>query len=280
MVKIPKFKNPRLLDQALTHRSYFNEHPEEGEDNERLEFLGEALLKLVMAKLLYQRYPEMRQGELSRLRVALENNKNQFAEFAKQLQLDILIRLGKGAELEGNRQNPELLRGVFEAFIAAYFLDSGLDKVCDFLLPLFIPVADQLSHKSSLKGNLKGQLQAWALSHLGANPEYIIIKESGLEHDKIFTAEVKIKNKTYGTGKGKSKKIAEKQAAEVALRSIYNEQKIDKSSPPKKNENDLTSLKLNILKQISLQMNKNICDDCQDPSFCLANNTCLKKSGQ
>jgi ribonuclease-3 len=277
---IPKFKNPRLLDQALTHRSYFNEHPEQGEDNERLEFLGDALLKFIVAKLLYQLYPEMRQGELSQLRAALENNKNQLADFAKQLQLDILIRLGKGAELEGSRQNPELLRDVFEAFIAAYFLDSGLDKLSNFLTPLFIPVADRLSSKSSFKANLKGQLQAWALSNIGVNPEYIIVEESGLDHAKVFTAEVKIKNKTYGLGKGKSKKIAEKQAAEVALRSIYHEHKIQKSSPQKQPEDDLTSLKLNILKQISLQINKNICDDCKDPSFCLANNTCLRKSAQ
>lgn len=278
MVEIPKFQNPHLLDQALTHRSYFNEHPEEGEDNERLEFLGDGILKFVMANLLYQRYPEMREGELTRLRSALENNKNQLAVFAKQLQLDILIKLGKGAESEGNRQNPDLLADVFEAFIAAYFLDSGIDKLCNFLDLLLIPVADKLSQKSTFKANLKGQFQEWALSNLGGNPEYIIIEESGLDHAKVFKAQVKVKNKIYGIGQGKSKKIAEKQAAEVALRNIYPDQEIDKVPNKKEYNNDLTSLKLNILKQIGRQMNKNICDDCIDASFCLANNTCLIKS--
>jgi ribonuclease-3 len=280
MLEIPKFNNPRLLDQALTHRSYFNEHPEEGEDNERLEFLGDAVLKFVMAKLLYKRYPEMREGELTRLRAALENNRHQLADFAKQLKLDISMRLGKGAELEGNRQNPELLGDVFEAFIAAYFLDSGMDKLCDFFEPLLIPVADKLSSQSSLKANLKGQFQEWALSNLGENPEYIIIEESGLDHAKVFTAEVRVKNKTYGVGKGKSKKQAEKQAAEMALRNIYQEEKEEKSIPKTESKKDLNSLKLNILKQIGRQMNKNICDDCQDPSFCLANNTCVLKNPQ
>lgn len=277
MVELPKFKNPRLLNQALTHRSYFNEHPEEGEDNERLEFLGDAVLKFVMAKLLYQRYPHLREGDLTRLRASLENNKYQLAEFAKHLKLDVLIRLGKGAELEGNRENPELLGDVFEAFIAAYFLDTDIDRVCDFLNPLLIPIADQLSTKSSIKTNLKGQFQEWALSNLGENPEYFIINESGLDHAKVFTAEVKIKNKSYGIGKGKSKKIAEKNAAEMALRNVLNQQekKERESTAKKQPENDFSSLKLNILKEISRQMNKDICDSCKDPSFCLTHNTCV-----
>lgn len=222
MIKFPKFKNSQLLNQALTHRSYFNEHPDECQDNERLEFLGDAVLKLVMSNLLYKLYPTMREGELTRLRAALENNRNQLADFAKQLKLDELMRLGKGADLEGNRQNPELLGDVFEAFIAAYYLDSGLNKVAKFLEPLLISVAEKVLNKSSLNVNLKGQFQEWALGNLGINPEYFIIDESGLDHDKIFTVEVKINDKVYGIGKGKSKKNAEKNAAEIALQNIHN----------------------------------------------------------
>ena len=278
MVQIPKFKNPRLLAQALTHRSYFNEHPQEGEDNERLEFLGNAVLKFVMAKLLYDRYPYMREGELTRLLTTLENNKNQLAELAKQLKLDQLIRLGKGAELEGNRQNPELVGAVLEAFIAAYFLDSGMDALYNFLEPLLIPAAEQFSTKSPVKVNLKGQFQEWALANLGENPEYFIVDESGLEHAKVFTAEVRVKDKVYGVGKGKSKKIAEKNAVEVALRNVNNPVKARLSKINKETQDDISTIKLNILKQISRQMNKNICDNCSDPSYCLAHNTCLRKS--
>jgi ribonuclease-3 len=222
MIKIPKFKNSQLLNQALTHRSYFNEHPDECQDNERLEFLGDAVLKLVMSNLLYKLYPAMREGELTRLRAALENNRNQLADFAKQLKLDELMRLGKGANLEGNRQNPELLGDVFEAFIAAYYLDSGLNKVANFLEPLLISVAEEILSQTSLNVNFKGQFQEWALANLGSNPEYFIIDESGLDHDKIFTVEVRIKDKVYGIGKGKNKKNAEKNAAEIALQNIHN----------------------------------------------------------
>jgi ribonuclease-3 len=277
MVQIPKFKNPQLLTQALTHRSYFNEHPQEGEDNERLEFLGDAVLKFVTTKLLYERYPHLREGELTRLRAALENNKNQLAELAKKLKLDRLIRLGKGAELEGNRQNSELLGDVFEAFIAAYFLDSGLEALCDFLEVLLIPFAEQFSTKSSVKVNLKGQFQEWALANLGENPEYFIVNESGLEHAKVFTAEVRVKDRVYGVGKGKSKKIAEKNAVEVALRNLNNPVITQPSNLNRETQDDIRTIKLNILKQISRQMNKNICENCSDPSYCLAHNTCLIK---
>ncbi len=278
MVQLPTFKNPRLLAQALTHRSYFNEHPQEGEDNERLKFLGNAILKFVMAKLLYDHYPYVREGELTRLLTTLENNKNQLVELAKRLKLDQLMRLGKGAELEGNRQNPELIGDVFASFIAAYFLDSGMDALYDFLEPLLIPLAEQFSSKSSVKLNLKGEFQEWALANLGENPEYLIVDESGLEHAKVFTAEVRVKDNVYGVGKGKSKKIAEKNAVEVALRNVNNPEYNQLSKITKKTQDNINTIKLNILKQISRQMNKNICENCSDPSYCLAHNTCLRKS--
>jgi ribonuclease-3 len=279
MVEIPSFNKSQLLTQALTHRSYFNEHPDEGKDNERLEFLGDAVLKFVIALLLYQRYPEMREGELTRLRSALENNTYQLANFAKQLNLDQLIRLGKGAELEGNRQNKELLGDVFEAFIAAYLLDTNLDSLINFLNPLLIPIADKLANNSHVKTNIKGELQEWALENIGENPEYVIVEEYGLQHAKNFKAEVRIKGKVYGIGKGKSKKIAEKKAAEMALEQISDHKFESIGLEQKQNNQDKFShLKLNILKKISQQMNRNICDNCSDPSYCLAHNICLHKS--
>lgn len=284
MVQIPPFKNTRLLEQALTHRSYLNEHPEQGEDNERLEFLGDAVLKFIIAKLLYDRYPEMREGDLTRLRASLENNKHQLANFAKQLKLNESMRLGKGAELDGSRKNPELLADVFEAVIGAYYLDSGINKLIKFLESLLIPVAKEVLKNSFENQNLKGKFQEWALANLLENPRYSIIEESGLEHDKMFTAQVKVKGIVYGIGKGKSKKMAEKNAAENALKKVIpnnnspTSSPIDKPSPPKKNPDspeDFSTIQLNILKKFSEQINKTICDNCTNPSYCLAHNTCL-----
>ena len=220
MPKIPSFKHPRLLNQALTHRSYHNEHPEKGEDNERLEFLGDAVLKFVIAKILYERYPQLREGELSRLRANLENNKHQLAELGNQLELGKLMLLGKGAAKEGGRKNPELLGDTFEAVIGAYFLDSGIEMAREFIEPLFIPLADELVNKSQVTINFKGKFQEWALANLSDIPVYRIIKETGLEHNKNFEAEVIVAGKVYGVGRGKSKKAAEKCAARAALQKV------------------------------------------------------------
>ncbi len=223
MENLPKFKNPNLLNQALTHRSYFNENPSEGEDNERLEFLGDAVLKFIMANFLYQRYPKMTEGELSKLRAALENNRDQLANFAKKFKLDQAIKLGKGAQLEGNRDNLDLLGDVFEAFIGAYFLDSGIAQVTNFIEPLLLPIADNLSQESLSSINFKGQLQEWTLANLGIKPEYIILEETGFDHNKTFTAQVTINEQIKAIATGKSKKLAQTHAAEIALKLIENQ---------------------------------------------------------
>jgi len=134
--QLPTFQNTQLWETACTHRSYFNEHLEVEADNERLEFLGDAVLGFLVGKLLYQQYPQMREGELSRLRSRLVNNEHQLAQFALSLSLDQYLRLGKGAEKEGTRQNPEVLSDMFEAVIGAYFLDSGIEAVQAFIEPL------------------------------------------------------------------------------------------------------------------------------------------------
>jgi len=122
--KLPPIGDEKLLLQALTHRSYVNENPEAGENNERIEFLGDAVLDFLVGELVYKRYPQMSEAELSRLRAKLVDEK-QLAKFAIQLDLGDLIRLGKGAIKEGGRQNPSLLSDTFEAIVGVYFLDSG-----------------------------------------------------------------------------------------------------------------------------------------------------------
>lgn len=224
MRKLPVIQDEKLLRQALTHRSYVNEHPDAGEHNERLEFLGDAVLGFLVGELLYKRYPDINEAQLTRLRSNLVDEK-QLAKFATQLGIGEQMRLGKGAIKEGGRENPSLLSDTFEAYIAAYFLESGVDAVRNFVEPLFKSVADsivfpQSNTDSKSLVDSKGRFQQWALAKFVQNPEYIIIAESGPDHAKEFTAEVQVKGKVYGVGKGRRKQDAEKQAAEAALKKV------------------------------------------------------------
>lgn len=218
MPKLPCFSDQSLLRRALTHRSYFNEHPEEGEDNERLEFLGDALLGFLVGELIYGRYPKLSEGQLTSLRSELVREK-QLVKFATELGIGKQLRLGKGTIQDGGRQNPSLLSDAFEAIIGAYFLDSGIDKVREFVEPLFIPVADDIVFAQSAL-NSKSMLQEWALGKYGEIPQYFLIKESGPDHAKVYTTEVRLKGKLYGTGMGRSKQAAEKSAAQNALKKV------------------------------------------------------------
>lgn len=224
MDKLPTIKDEKLRLCALTHRSYFNEHPEVGEHNERLEFLGDAVLGFLVGEFLYKRYPQMNEAEMTRMRSNLVDEK-QLAKFATELGMGEIIRLGKGAVKEGGRQNPSLLSDTFEAYIGAYFLESGIDKVRDFVKLLFAAVAENLiSSESNAKSkNLvdsKSRFQQWALEKFVKNPEYVIISESGPDHAKEFIAQVRVNGTVYGVGKGRRKQDATKRAAEAALKKV------------------------------------------------------------
>jgi ribonuclease III len=221
MPELPPFRDRTLFYRALTHRSYINENPGESDHNERLEFLGDAILGFVVGELLYTRYPEMSEAQLTRLRSALVDEK-QLSKFAISLGLGNLMRLGKGAIKDKGRHNPSLLSDTFEAIIAAYFLESDIDAVCDYVKPMFIAIADSIVFPQSdaEPKNLvdpKNQFQQWALEKYGQNPQYFIIDESGPDHAKEFTSEVRVDGKVYGVGKGRRKQDAEKRAAENAL---------------------------------------------------------------
>ena len=218
MVNLPKFKNPSLLHRAFVHRSYMNEHPEETENNERLEFLGDALLGFLVGSLLYEHYPQMDEGKLTKLRSALVDEQ-QLAKFAKKMNLGGRMLLGKGTKLGGGSSNLNLLSSTFEAIVGAYYLDSGFEAARDFLKPIFIEAAKHIVDFQSNK-NHKSLLQEWFLSKSTELPEYEIVSESGADHDKEFTAKVCVKGKEYGIGKGHSKKEAEKRAAESALKKL------------------------------------------------------------
>ncbi len=224
MIKLPEFKDESLLIQALTHRSYINEHPQEKDNNERLEFLGDAVLGYLVGELLYRRYEDMSEAQLTRLRSELVNEK-QLAKFAIALGIGEKMRLGKGAEKDRGRENPSLLSDTLEAIIGAYYLDSTITPVRAFVRKLFTPVADSIVFPTSDTDpqNLvdsKNRFQQWTLANFGKNPEYAIIDQDGPDHAKEFTAEVYVNGKMYGVGRGRRKQDAEKKAAEVALKKV------------------------------------------------------------
>jgi ribonuclease-3 len=213
MFVLPPFRDRTLLDQALTHRSYINENPGAIEHNERLEFLGDALLNFLSGEFLYKRYPRKPEGELTRLRAVLVD-KQQLAKFAQILDLGHLIRLSHGTEREGGRSNAKLISSAFEALIGAYFLDANSDvnAVRQYVEPFFVSAVETL-----VMTDCKSRFQEWALATVGENPKYLIIKQLGPDHAKEFTAEVQVRQTKYGEGKGRSKQEAEKAAAQNAL---------------------------------------------------------------
>lgn len=215
---IPTFRNAALLVQALTHRSYLHEHPGPGEHNERLEFLGDALLTFLSGEFLYNRYPHSPEGELTALRSALVDEP-QLAQFAQQLKLGQALRLGKGAEQQGGRQNPNLLSCAFEAVVGAYFLDqnSNIEAVRAWVLPWLAAIVDSKISQTGDQLNPKSQLQIAALQRHQGLPEYRIVAESGPDHAKQFTAEVWLAGHCLGRGQGQRKQTAEKAAARAAL---------------------------------------------------------------
>jgi ribonuclease-3 len=213
---LPKFQDPSLLRRALTHRSYLNEHPEELEDNERLEFLGDAVLDFITGAFLYHRYPEMSEGQLTRLRSALVRTE-QLAAFATQVGIGPLMRLGRGEEDAGGRQRLSLLCAAFEAVVGAYFLEVGVEGARQFLEPLFRPAAEDIL-RAEADLDAKSQLQEWAQAELGQTPRYRTVAATGPDHSKEFTVEVCIGDEVYGVGTGPNKQTAAQAAAEAALK--------------------------------------------------------------
>ncbi|MBD2742777.1 ribonuclease III [Coleofasciculus sp. FACHB-1120] len=219
-MKLPTFQNEKILLHALTHRSYANENPGECENNERLEFLGDALLTFLSGEYLYRRHPKMGEDQMTRRRSALVDEK-QLAKFATEIGLNFKMRLGQGAIREGGYYNPNLLSSTFEAVVGAYYLDNNLDveKVRDFVEPLFDSVPEDIVVSLS-NVDSKNRFQQWVQADpdLGsAPPKYVTKQAGGTPHAPEFIATVFVGDKAYGEGKGRSKKDAEKAAAEDAL---------------------------------------------------------------
>jgi ribonuclease III len=215
-----RFKSLDLLNQGLRHKSFVHENPgEEGKDNERLEFLGDAVLGLVIGHMMMDRYPDYPEGSLSRLRAAVVNEAG-LARIARDLSLGDYLLLGKGEEMTRGREKSSIVASSLEALLAAIYLDGGFKKAFKVISQLFsLPL--EMAEKESFYQDFKTKLQEMSQDVLKATPRYILAKEFGPGHDKIFGVKVSIKGKVAGVGAGKSKKEAEQRAARKTLQKLH-----------------------------------------------------------
>jgi len=220
ILNIPK-GNHSLLLQAITHTSYVNENKNENiQDNERLEFLGDAVLELIVSEYLFTHYPQNSEGDLTKIRAAVICEQT-LAKRAKILNLGDYMLLGRGEEMTGGRERNSLLADAFEAIIGAIYLSHGLESVREFILSQLVPEINCVV-KGEYGQDYKTILQEVVQKNGSANLQYRIIDETGPDHDKIFTVELLLDGKSISKGKGRSKKEAEQSAAELAYRILKN----------------------------------------------------------
>ncbi|MCU0599146.1 MAG: ribonuclease III [Desulfobacterales bacterium] len=213
------FTNKALIQTALQHSSFVNENPAKAlEDNERLEFLGDAILNAIISHLLMTRHPELKEGELSKIRSLLVN-KTHLAKVAKQINLGQFLRLGKGEVQSSGRKKASILADAFEALLAAVYLDGGFDQATLLIQHLFEDFFNTVS-TPWIYFDYKSRLQELVQAALKSQPEYVIISENGPDHDKTFEVELSVGD-VRTRGKGKSKKTAEQEAAKLALELLH-----------------------------------------------------------
>ena len=213
------FIDPKTLLEAITHKSFTNENRElHLSDNERLEFLGDAVLHLVISDHLIKNYPELPEGDLSKLRATIVSEPSLF-KIAKSIDLGDFVLLGRGEEQTGGRKKSSILANALEAIIAAIYLDGGMEKARAFVMSYFVPeiknaVEQRIFH------DYKTDLQEYCQGLNLPLPKYQVVKETGPDHQKTFEIEILINNKAYGSGVGRTKKEAEQKAAEEALKKL------------------------------------------------------------
>jgi ribonuclease-3 len=210
------FSNLSLLVRALTHDSYVNEHSQAVEDNERLEFLGDAVLGLITGEWVFNRFPEMPEGDLTKMLSALVRNE-QLAKFARNLGLGRALRLGRGEAIAGGQDRDHLLGCAFEALIGALYLDAGLEAAAAFVRPILEEARESVLNEIH---DPKSRLQDWAQSQRFGSPHYRVVNSTGPDHAVIFDVVVEIAGEIKGQGSGKSKKYAEHAAAQDALNKL------------------------------------------------------------
>jgi ribonuclease-3 len=214
-----RFTNPSFLIEALTHKSYVNERRDSArKHNERLEFLGDAVLSLIMSDYLARRYPELSEGALSKLKAKLVSEAP-LANAARRLDLGARLELGRGEELSNGRDKASLLADAFEAIIAAIYLDGGFEASRNFTIEALTDELGQIDVLQEKPGgdDYKTRFQEWCQKRHELLPRYVIVRETGPDHQKVFEVEVLVNDKVFGIGRGHSKKEAEQEAAHRAL---------------------------------------------------------------
>ncbi|MBX3334284.1 MAG: ribonuclease III [Nitrospira sp.] len=217
-----RFVNAAFLNEALTHKSYVNEQRASGQNhNERLEFLGDAVLSLIISDYLASRYTELSEGALSQLKAKLVSEAP-LAKAARRLDLGARLKLGRGEELSKGREKPSLLADGLEAVIAAVYLDGGLEESRNFTIHVLGEELRQIDESQMMPGggDYKTRFQEWCQKHHDVLPRYVIARETGPDHQKLFEVEVFLNDVIYGLGRGYSKKEAEQQAAQRALERV------------------------------------------------------------
>lgn len=212
------FNDPSLLEQALVHSSYLNENPSIAVSNQRPEFLGDAVLGLVIAQELYRRLPQTSEGKMTELRSWLVRG-DSLSRLAGSIRLGSYLYVGKGEEASGGRDKPANLAGALEAVIGAIFLDQGFKPASDFVLKLMSKELDQ-ALSQGIAPDYKSQLQELIQARHQLAPTYQVIEATGPDHDRRFTVEVRLGDTVLGRGRGKSKKEAEEEAARSALQQL------------------------------------------------------------
>lgn len=214
------FADPELLQIALTHPSYAAEHKDVEQNNQRLEFLGDAVLQLVITDMLYRSFPELHEGALTKVR-ALMTCKNTLAEFARTIRLGSFLAMGCGEQNSGGADRTSNLCDAFESVLGAIYIDSGGNHHA--ISPLINTlVSDRFPDPLALlaEDNPKGLLQEWSQRHFHAKPLYCVESESGPEHEKSFSVTVSVGEKQLGRGVGRKRQVAEQDAARNALRTL------------------------------------------------------------
>ena len=209
-----KFNNLGFLSNALSHSSYANETHCEGGSNERLEFLGDAVLSIIVADYLYENFKSTPEGELTKLRAALVCEKT-LCEFSRQLKLGEYLKLGKGELQNGGSERPSILADAFEAVLAAIYLDGGMENAKKHVMRFILP--ELKNHDNEHFKDYKTSLQEVVQRNREERLTYVLIAESGPDHKKTFTVEVHLNSNVIGTGTGSSKRNAEQAAAKQAL---------------------------------------------------------------
>jgi len=233
------FLNKSLLNQSLTHSSYAHESRNKLPDNERLELLGDAVIKLVISEYLYNKFPTYQEGDLTKIR-AVAISDDILAVVSKKIKLGMYILLGSNERRTGGMDRKSNLANALEALIGAIYLDAGLGKARDVLLELLISEIDKISEVGYIK-DFKSALQEFVQKRKWGLPSYHVIKEEGLKHKKVFWMEVKIRGQRQGIGRGANKKEAEQAAAKIALSRLTKSQGKVRSF--------LSSIKKRIVKQ-------------------------------